>query len=181
MSSRRAAQGDVPFHGGFGMINYQGIVKPTFHAYRFLNQLGDELLQGVPGGVVSRDSRTGKLSALMYHYPPEMTQSAPLSHPSRELAERVLALGRPKSIALRLAGLAPHARLLIETLDQNSGNAVKAWQAIGSPDSPTRQQTESLRQTAMATRKQTLSAEADGTFTLHRTIEPWSVVLVRQM
>ncbi|HUX59328.1 MAG TPA: hypothetical protein VMV77_20315 [Bacteroidales bacterium] len=26
------------FHGGFGMINFQGLVKPSYHAYRMLNQ-----------------------------------------------------------------------------------------------------------------------------------------------
>ena len=34
--------GEEIFHGGFGMINFQGLVKPSFHAYRMLNQLGDE-------------------------------------------------------------------------------------------------------------------------------------------
>jgi xylan 1,4-beta-xylosidase len=29
-----------PFHGGFGMLNIQGINKPIFYAYQFLNQLG---------------------------------------------------------------------------------------------------------------------------------------------
>jgi xylan 1,4-beta-xylosidase len=32
---------DSIFHGGFGLINYQQIVKPAFHAYRFLNELGE--------------------------------------------------------------------------------------------------------------------------------------------
>ena len=31
----------TPFHGGFGLINLQGIKKPTFFAYNYLNQLGD--------------------------------------------------------------------------------------------------------------------------------------------
>ncbi|MDP4224727.1 MAG: glycoside hydrolase [Bacteroidota bacterium] len=31
----------TPFHGGFGLINYQDINKPAFYAYRFLNTLGD--------------------------------------------------------------------------------------------------------------------------------------------
>jgi xylan 1,4-beta-xylosidase len=33
-----------PFHGGFGMINFQGLRKPSFYAYQFLNRLGDEEL-----------------------------------------------------------------------------------------------------------------------------------------
>ena len=31
----------TPFHGGFGLVNYQGINKPAFYAYQFLNRLGE--------------------------------------------------------------------------------------------------------------------------------------------
>jgi xylan 1,4-beta-xylosidase len=34
-----------PFHGGFGLINYQGIRKPAFWAYKFLAMLGQTELQ----------------------------------------------------------------------------------------------------------------------------------------
>ncbi len=30
----------TPFHGGFGLLNLQGIKKPTFFVYKYLNQLG---------------------------------------------------------------------------------------------------------------------------------------------
>lgn len=30
----------TPFHGGFGLINYQGIKKPAFYSYVFMNKLG---------------------------------------------------------------------------------------------------------------------------------------------
>lgn len=30
----------TPFHGGFGLLNYQSIPKPTFYSYQFLNKLG---------------------------------------------------------------------------------------------------------------------------------------------
>jgi len=33
-----------PFHGGFGLLNFQGLRKPSFYAYQFLNRLGDEEL-----------------------------------------------------------------------------------------------------------------------------------------
>ena len=32
------------FHGGFGLLNLQGIRKPSFFAYRFLHMLGDQEL-----------------------------------------------------------------------------------------------------------------------------------------
>jgi xylan 1,4-beta-xylosidase len=41
--------GPTPFHGGFGLLNLQGLRKPAFYAYQFLNRLGDmELLNEDP-------------------------------------------------------------------------------------------------------------------------------------
>lgn len=33
-----------PFHGGFGLLNFQGLRKPAYFSYYFLNQLGDTQL-----------------------------------------------------------------------------------------------------------------------------------------
>jgi xylan 1,4-beta-xylosidase len=30
----------TPFHGGFGLLNYQSIAKPAFYAYKYMNRLG---------------------------------------------------------------------------------------------------------------------------------------------
>ncbi len=35
----------TPFHGGFGLLNTQGIKKPAYFSYYFLNKLGDTELQ----------------------------------------------------------------------------------------------------------------------------------------
>ena len=34
----------VPFHGGFGLLNLQGIAKPTYRAFELLHKLGSERL-----------------------------------------------------------------------------------------------------------------------------------------
>jgi xylan 1,4-beta-xylosidase len=173
--------GDTVFHGGFGMINLQGIVKPVFHAYRFLAALGDELLQQTPGGVVTRHSATGKLSALVFHYPPEMPLSVPASFDSTAKAEETLALGQPESLILDWSGLPPQASLNVETLDRSHGNARAAWETMGSPATPTREQARTLRELAAATFQETFRADETGRFRLRRAIAPWSVVLIRQM
>ncbi len=36
-----AGPGPQPFHGGFGLINISGIKKPSFFAYKMLNELGN--------------------------------------------------------------------------------------------------------------------------------------------
>jgi xylan 1,4-beta-xylosidase len=34
-------QSDKPFHGGFGLMTIDNLKKPTYFAYKYLNQLGD--------------------------------------------------------------------------------------------------------------------------------------------
>jgi len=58
----------TPFHGGFGMLTIQGINKPVFYAYRFLNQLGNiELANTDPSSRVCKDS-LGNIQALVWDF-----------------------------------------------------------------------------------------------------------------
>lgn len=58
----------TPFHGGFGMLNTQGINKPVFYAYQFLNRLGNiELVNGDSTSWVCRDA-TGNIQALAWDF-----------------------------------------------------------------------------------------------------------------
>ena len=46
---------DAPFHGGFGLLNYEGIRKPSFFAYQFLAKLGTDDLLTTDDGVRPAD------------------------------------------------------------------------------------------------------------------------------
>jgi xylan 1,4-beta-xylosidase len=172
--------GDTAFHGGFGMVNYQGIVKPTFHAYRLLHQLGDEVLARTTGAVVTRHRTSGKLTALCYHYPDEVPQSAPASFDTPDVAERTLAAGSPAALEVRLTGLPPNASVLLELLDASHGSAIACWIKLGRPASPSREQLKQLREAALSTERITLRADATGQLTTSRTLSAWSVLLVRE-
>jgi xylan 1,4-beta-xylosidase len=173
--------GDTAFHGGFGMINYQGLPKPTFHAYRFLGALGDEEIARANNTLVTRHRASGKVTALAYHYPPEMPLSVPASFDTRDKAEEVLALGKPVKLEVALTGLRPRAAIVIETLARGVGDVLTAWQGLGSPEPLSREQTAALRTAAFATRVQHATADADGKFNLTQEVTPWSVVLVREV
>src|ERR1051326_6191770 len=69
--------GDTCWHGGFGMISFQGLPKPTYHAYRFLNQLGREKLAQSDGHVVTRHA-DGRIATLLYHYPSGFAKTPPI-------------------------------------------------------------------------------------------------------
>jgi xylan 1,4-beta-xylosidase len=172
--------GDSVFHGGFGMINYQGIPKPVFHGYRFMNELGDELLARTPGAVVTRESKTGKLTALAYNYPPEVTVALPGTSSLAD-ADKMTETGSPRDLSLTLTGLPAGTAFEIETLDREHGNATAAWEAMGKPDPPTREQTAALKAAAWNTKKEFLLSDADGTLRVRRALQAWTVMVVRQL
>lgn len=171
---------DSIFHSSFGLINYQQIVKPAFHAYRCMNALGDELLARTDGAIITRNKATGRLIALAYNYPPEMKVSLPVSETLAE-SDAVDASGSPRGLSLELHGLKPGAIFLIETLDRQHGNAILDWEKMGKPEPPTRAQTESLRTASWATAKELIQADAHGNLVLHRSIAPWDLLLLQQL
>lgn len=172
--------GSSIFHGGFGLLNFQGIVKPTYHAYRFLNTLGDELLTRQDGVIVTRHQQSDKISALLYHYDDEAVPTAvPLSY-TREDAEKVEQLGEAKPFKLELHSVKPHASFVIETLDREHGYALPAWKAMGMPEPPTREQTKMLKQLALQTKTEIVRADEHGTLLVERVLAPWSIVSIRQ-
>jgi xylan 1,4-beta-xylosidase len=58
----------TPFHGGFGLINYEDINKPAFYAYLFLNRLGPvELKNSDPASWICTD-KSGGIQALVWDF-----------------------------------------------------------------------------------------------------------------
>lgn len=171
---------DSVFHGGFGLINYQQIVKPAFHAYRFMNELGDELLSQTEGAIVTREKASGRITALAYNYPPEVKISLPVSD-SLAAADATDASGSARELDIHIRGLTPNAPFLIETLDRQHGNAVAAWESMGKPEPPNPAQVKILSEAAWDTKKEIIRADGEGNLDLHRPIAPWSLVLVKQL
>jgi xylan 1,4-beta-xylosidase len=175
-----SAAGDTIFHGGFGLINFQGIVKPTFHAYRFLHLLGDEEINRTPGIIATRDLASQTIRVLAYHYPSELREAPPLSSSPAD-AEKILAIGRPRNLHIDIHDLPPNATIRVETLDASHGFCLPAWKAMGAPEPPSREQAKLLREAGWNLRREFLNADASGTFRLDRSLEPWTVLMLVEM
>jgi xylan 1,4-beta-xylosidase len=170
--------GDGVFHGGFGLINFQGIVKPTFHAYRFLHLLGDEEILRARGCLVTRHTNNGQISMLLYHYPDELTTVVPIARRYEDTWE-IQRLGEPWQVKLEVADLVPGTVFVIETLDQCNGNVLTAWEKMGQPTYPTREQTRVLQEFAWNTRKEVVKVDEQGCLRMTACLQPWSLVSLR--
>lgn len=133
----------TPFHGGFGMLNYQDLPKPSFYAYKFLHRLGDtELGCADPEAFVCR-SDDGSVQALFWDFT--------ITHPGPSVNNQVFyAEDQPaKALApvkVKLTSLASGAYTLLATKVGYRANDVQsAWRDLGSPSQLTRSQVATLR------------------------------------
>jgi xylan 1,4-beta-xylosidase len=120
---------DKPFHGGFGLLTMQGLPKPAYFAYRFLNELGGtELACGDESVWACRDARGG-VQVLLWDY----------SHPHQDTPNAQFFArdwpAKPTGTArLSVAGLAPgEHRVNIRRVGYRHNDVYTAYLDLGSP------------------------------------------------
>jgi xylan 1,4-beta-xylosidase len=58
----------TPFHGGFGLLNYQAINKPAFYSYKFLNKLGSTELVNRDSSSWACKDKNGNMQVLCWDF-----------------------------------------------------------------------------------------------------------------
>jgi xylan 1,4-beta-xylosidase len=125
----------TPFYGGYGLIAEGGVPKPAFNAFAMLHRLGDQRLQPDLAHALVTKRSGGTLAIAVWNY------AAPG------------AIGPARNIQVSVKGWTGTARYHVEIMDSEHGSALGAWQAMGSPASPTHSQFEQLKRAALATVK----------------------------
>jgi xylan 1,4-beta-xylosidase len=154
----------TPFHGGFGLLNYQDLRKPSYFAYKFLHRLGEtQLACADPAAFVCRD-RIGAAQALFWDF--SITHPGPAVHNQVFYAtdQPAKAIG---AVELKLAGLPTGAyRLLATQVGYRANDVQTAWRDLGSPAQLSRTQLETLRQASAGapTIDERVEIGADGVF-----------------
>jgi xylan 1,4-beta-xylosidase len=140
-----------PFYGGFGLIAAGHIPKASFNAFRMLHELGTERLALDSDEALATRTSDGRLAVAVWNY------ASPGDN------------GAPKQITLDLRGLARNQRhVRIEILDHDHGSSLTAWEEMGRPDFPSREQQRQLRAAAQmpAPAVQNLKPGGDASVTL---------------
>ena len=153
----------VPFHGGFGLLNLQGIAKPIYRAFELLHRLGDELLT-VEGNHATVDvwvvRSTGKLTVLVSNY--ERPR-----HPLRREHLQIALANAPRSDAVS-----------IERIDDEHANAKALWLTMGSPEYPDATQLERLQKASALHSQPLASRYEDNTLFLEVELPPQGVAAI---
>lgn len=121
----------TPFEGGFGLINLQGIKKPAFFAYQFLNQLGTvELNNSDQQSWICRNQRGG-VQALFYNLTdPRGTNVAS----DWEVFREIIVPNPVPPVKLRLTSLKPGSyHLQVYRIGFEQNDAYTAYLKMGAP------------------------------------------------
>lgn len=173
--------GDTPFHGGFGLVNIQGLKKPSYHGYWFLSRLGEEVLSSGDSFAVTRHT-SGKISILMWnycHYSAEGNDSRSIAKAvgSRQLYD--LFEQKPeKQFTLSLSGLQGNVRIQTTRFDREHGSVFDAWLDMGAPEHIRREDLAVLRQKMeLDVTVERLAASSDP-LTLTCAVQPHGITLL---
>jgi xylan 1,4-beta-xylosidase len=143
----------TPFHGGFGMLNYQGIRKPSFFAFKFLAQLGSNDIQSADSNANHSwitASPGGGVQALFWDYTPI---APPMNGAIQETDQVFYKLEQPAQPAattyLKITGLkAGTYKLNVYRIGYQQNDAYTAYLHMGAPSQLTRAQVAALQQAA---------------------------------
>ncbi len=168
----------TPFHGGFGMINYQDIRKPSFYAYHFLHQLGDtELVVDDPDAWICKDGNQ-RVQALFWDFT--------ITHPGSETLNQIyyrqdLPSAPAGTARLRLDGLEPGPYSLIaRKVGYRANDAYTGYIDMGQPDQLSRTQVATLQEMSDGDPflVETVFVDGNGTFERDFELRQNDVVLV---
>ncbi|MVN22034.1 GH39 family glycosyl hydrolase [Mucilaginibacter arboris] len=133
----------TPFHGGFGLMNYQDIKKPAYYAYQYLNQLGDQELVNNDASSIATKSKNGNLQLLLWDFT--------ITHPGdsvndqvyfkRDLPAKTIA---PAQISIRHLAAGKYQIQLYKT-GYRSNDAYASFIGLKSPPQLTREQVTQIK------------------------------------
>jgi xylan 1,4-beta-xylosidase len=160
----------TPFYGGFGIVAEDDIPKPAFNAFALLHRLGETRLATNSDSVLVTKRADGTLVIALWNYAPPDGVGASYAPPK--------SAGPAKLFSLDLQGVAPVAHASVWRLDQDHGNVIKAYDAMGRPPFPSREEIAQLRSAAQLAAPQ-LVALKDGKLELSVPAQGLAVLEVR--
>ena len=147
----------TPFYGGFGLLAADNIAKAAFNDFALLHRLGDARLDVKSDSALVTRRKDGSLAVAVWNL---------------FLPEEV---GAAKTITLHFSGVKTGKSVRVTTVDKEHGSPLPAWEKMGSPRFPSREQIEALRKSA-ALPAAKVQAVTNGEVTL--TLQPHALALI---
>lgn len=121
------------FHGGFGLITYNGIKKAAYHAFYFLSKLGEELVLKDKDIIVTKKGDDYQILIFNYSHPNNLYSSFDYSQLSATNRYTVFDAETIKSYELLLDGINGQYTIKKQYVNRQHGSSFDAWVDMGAP------------------------------------------------
>ncbi|HEX7645328.1 MAG TPA: glycoside hydrolase [Burkholderiaceae bacterium] len=149
------------FHGGFGLMNTQGIKKPAYFAYQFLNQLGPTELQDDDSQSIAATDKKGNIQLLLWDY----SRTLPDGVNNQQYFIKDLPPAGKGEVRVQFGGLKAGSYTLTRShVGYRHNDAYTAYIGMGSPKQLTKAQVATLKSLAdgKPEERETVKVAADG-------------------
>lgn len=123
-------QQSLPFHGGFGLLNIDGVPKPSYHTFRLMHQLGTERIPTQTGEVETLELLATKkdqgLAMILHNH----------NEPFGEISGA--------EVSITIQGDLTGKQAYIRVIDEDNANPKAKWIKQGCPEYPTKEQLQEL-------------------------------------
>ncbi len=174
-------ESDAPLIGGPGLLTRDGIPKPAWFAYEFMNGLGRRIFDRGPHHLVTGDGHGGwcivchnhkKLNALFHIQPEERIDMLAI--------DDLLADARPLSLDFRLeAGSADAYRVRTLSVSQEHGSVQNEWVNMLRPKRLDREDVEHLQSVCVPDVRVQVVTPHHGRLAIHASLEPNEIQFLR--
>ena len=120
---------DRPFQGQFGLRATGGINKPSFYDFALLHQLGTERIANPSHDALVTRLPNGSLAIALWNL-------ASVDEPAQSISNH--------QVTMRIAGVPSDASVSLQRVDEDHGNVMKTYLAMGSPRYPTHAQIQQM-------------------------------------
>jgi len=154
----------TPFHGGFGLLNYQDIRKPAFFAYQFLNRLGPTELEATDAASYVTTDAAGGVQVLFWDF----TNTHPGKSENNQIFyKRDLPAAAKGKAKIQLTHVPPgRYTLTLYQVGYRANDAFAAYKDLGAPAQLTREQVQRLNAASdgKPVEQAPITVRADGNF-----------------
>ncbi|SFV16556.1 GH39 family glycosyl hydrolase [Pseudoduganella namucuonensis] len=166
------------FHGGFGLMNTQGIKKPGYFAYQFMNQLAANELENKDKHSFATTDGKGNVQMVLWDY----THTLPEGINNQQFFIKDLPPKNKGEVAVNMRGLKPGRYTLdISQVGYKRNDAYTAFIGMGSPKQLSKPQVTALKAeaTGKPQEQRKVSVGADGRLSMKLPLRENDVYLLK--
>lgn len=167
----------TPFHGGFGLLNTQGIKKPAYFSYSFLNKLGETELQNTDTSSWATKNAKGDVQVLFWDF----TNTLPDAINNQQYYIQDLPSKPKRKVKIEVAGLQKgNYNLEIYKVGYKVNDVYTDYLGMNKPNQLTKQQVDILKKhnNGVPISSEIISINSDGNFNKNFPINENDVVLI---